>query len=97
MCLVTTAREANVFRSVCLFTGGLPLRDLPLGGGEFMPPGGSAHPPPHYSHLVVATAAVATNPAGMHSCLCYVNLVQGYFKFLVFSRIHFHRFLSDLM
>ena len=78
-----TAREGNVFRSVCLSTrGGLP----PLKGGclwkgfcpkgvclwGVLPPGGSAlkgaYTSPQYWHLVAATAAVGIHPTGMHSC-----------------------------
>ena len=61
-----TAREGNVFRSVCQSFcsqggGGLPSGQRPQTDRD--PPGQRSPPPPP-----VATAAVNTHPTGMHSC-----------------------------
>ena len=68
--LLPTAREGNVFRSVCLFTeeGALPLKScLPFRGICLQ--GGSAYRTPQNWHLLAATTAVSTHPSGMHSCV----------------------------
>ena len=65
-----TAREGNIFRCACLFTGRV---------GHPPPRGRPPHleadtartleaDPSQYWYLVVATAAVSTHPTGMHSC-----------------------------
>ena len=78
--LLLTAREGNVFRSICLLRGVCLQRRVCLEEGVFLQgaaswgsasrKGGerSAHPSPQvqYWHLVAGTAAVGTHPTGMH-------------------------------
>ena len=66
-----TAREGNVFRSVCLSTGGgggrTPSGGRPLQEGTWDQTGSDIINP--RKEHVAATAAVGAYPTGMHSCL----------------------------
>ena len=85
--LPTETAEGDVFRSVCQSTGvgGLPLKGgaaskggsayraggSASGGGGCLPAGVRLRKP-WYWHLVAATTAVGTYPAGTHSCSRYI-------------------------